>query len=275
MLVENAFHYLPEILCGSNYAAQDYEAGIVNAVSLALLQELNARNVPNPLAALTVEKLYATTGFARPDDDNKRRYLRADLFVDTSRTFLGTEALSRFGWRHRNYVEAKFFRPGSAPSTTSAAVLLGDVIRLCTLTPPTVHGWNHKRNPRPSPCDGKPSQDGKYDSICVGRYLLHVYEGDPAVLVGKRGRGWLKSLRSPGSGSIELQVGADKAATFREALSVELADLRIKANFTNRVLQQSPKKDGVQYLCVLTRIDAFSVTLGELSWEENANREGA
>jgi hypothetical protein len=39
MLIENAFHYLPEILCGSNYAVQEYEAGIVNAVSLAVLQE--------------------------------------------------------------------------------------------------------------------------------------------------------------------------------------------------------------------------------------------
>jgi hypothetical protein len=119
MLIENAFHYLPEILSGSNYAAQDYEAGIVNAVSLAVLQELNARNVPNPLAGLSVEKLYSPLGFGRPDNiSNKKRHLRADLFIDTSRTMIGSEGLSRFGWRHKNYLEANFLGQTVHPQQT-------------------------------------------------------------------------------------------------------------------------------------------------------------
>ena len=215
MLIENAFHYLPEILCGSNYAAQDYEAGIVNAVSLAVLQELNARNVPNPLAALSIEKLYSKEGFERPDGvAHKKRHLRADLFVDASRTYVASEGLSRFGWRHKNYLEAKFFRPGGASSTNNAALLIGDVIRLCCLVPPIVMGWDKKRAPKVSPCDGDPAADGKYQNICVGRYLLHVYEGSVQTLIGKKARPWAKELRSPSGKLIELKIGDDKSKHF-------------------------------------------------------------
>lgn len=48
MLIEQAFLALPEILHGWGYQDQDYEAGLVNAFSLALLQVLNGRNAPNP-----------------------------------------------------------------------------------------------------------------------------------------------------------------------------------------------------------------------------------
>ena len=275
MLIENAFHYLPEILSGSNYAAQDYEAGIVNAVSLAVLQELNARNVPNPLAALSVEKLYSPTGFDRPDDHpTKKRHLRADLFVDTVRTLVASEGLSRFGWRHKNYLEAKFFRPGSASSTINAALLLGDVIRLCCLVPPTVLGWNRKTKPNSSPCDGIPAEDGKYRDICVGRYLLHVYEGPVQALMGKKARTWAKELRSPSGASIDVGIGDDKAKTFKSALSNNLEQLKLKVGFTNRVISQQEAVGKTHYLCVLTRIDSFSATIGELSWTENEAREG-
>jgi len=275
MLIENAFHYLPEILSGSNYAAQDYEAGIVNAVSLAVLQELNARNVPNPLAALSVEKLYSSAGFERPDNHpDKKRHLRADLFVDTSKTFVASEGLSRFGWRHKNYLEAKFFRPGGASSTNNAALLLGDVIRLCCLVPPVVVGWNRKKNPKPSPCDGAPSADGRYRDICVGRYLLHVYEGSVQTLMGKKARPWAKELRNPSGSKIEVKIGDDKADTFKKAISNDLGELKVKVGFTNRVISQLEAAEKTHYLCVLTRIDSFSVTLGDLSWEEDEKREG-
>jgi hypothetical protein len=275
MLIENAFHYLPEILSGSNYAAQDYEAGIVNAVSLAVLQELNARNVPNPLAALSIEKLYSNAGFERPDNDpNKKRHLRADMFVDTTRTMVASEGLSRFGWRHKNYLEAKFFRPGGASSTNNAALLLGDVIRLCCLVPPIIAGSTRKKKTKSSPCDGVPAQDGKYRDICVGRYLLHVYQGSVQTLMGKKARPWAKELRSPNGSSIDVKIGDDKSATFKSALSNDLGELRVKVKFTNRVISQQESEGKTHYLCVLTRIDSFSVTFGDLSWTENDKREG-
>jgi hypothetical protein len=274
MLIENAFHYLPEILSGSNYAVQEYEAGIVNAVSLAVLQELNARNIPNPLAVLTVERPYSREGFERPDGKQERRHLRADLFVDISRNHVSTEALSRFGWRHLNYLEAKFFRPGCGPSTSNAALLLADLIRLCCLTPPWVKGWNAGKHSRPCPCAGVLDPSGKYTDICVGRYLLHVYEGDPDVLVGKRVRPWLKELRSPSGSVLRVTVRDDKASTFIKSISPFLQDLSLDVSITNRVLVQRPSAKKTHYLCVLTRIDRLKVTLGSLSWEETVERQG-
>lgn len=263
MLVENSFHYLPEILCGSNYGAQHYEASIVNAMSLALLQELNARNVPNPLASLTVEKLYSISGFSRPDDAARRRYLRADLYVDTSRTFAATKALSRFGWRHRNYLEAKFFRKG--PSTVNAALLLGDLVRLCVLTPPEVAARGAR-----SPAGDEDAPDGKYSGLCVGRYLLHVYKGEPEELVGKRTRKWLKSLRNPGSHSASVKIGDDKAKTFKETLSTALNELKLEVRVTNTVLRQSGLAP--TFHCVLTRVDSFKVSLAHDWYEEKDDR---
>lgn len=271
MLIENAFHYLPEILCGSNYAIQEYEAGIVNAISLAVLQELNARNVPNPLASLTVEKLYSKDGFDKPDASPGKRNLRADLFVDVTRNMIATEALSRFGWRHKNFLEAKFFRPDVSPSTNNAALLLGDFIRLCCLTPPVVNGWNAAKV---SPCEGPTANDGNYKDICVGRYLLHVYQGNAEDLVGKTSRLWLRELRSPSGQTFKIRIGDDKATTFRESLSTDLADLTLEAGFTNRVIAQREAAQKTHYLCALTRIDWFKVSLNGLSWEENAEREG-
>jgi hypothetical protein len=273
MLIENAFHYLPEILCGSNYAVQEYEAGVVNAISLAVLQELNARNLPNPLSALTIEKLYSPKGFERPDDPTKSRYLRADLFVDTLRSRIATTALARFGWRHKNYLEAKFFRVGTA-STLNAADLLGDVIRLCVLVPPTVIGWNRTKNRVPSPCEGAPSATGEYSGICVGRYLLHVYEVDPKEVVGYKNRPWLETLRTPGTWKFDIRIGDDPSQTFRQIISIELEDLELHVEGTNQVVAQSEETGDTAYTCVLTRIDALSAQLGDLSWTETRERTG-
>lgn len=49
MLIEQTFHNLPEILLGAGYSRQEYsqgfEASIVSAFSLAILQELNGKTL--------------------------------------------------------------------------------------------------------------------------------------------------------------------------------------------------------------------------------------
>ena len=168
MLIENAFHYLPEVLSGSNYSVQEYEAGILNAISLAVLQELNARNIPNPLSSITVERPYSKSGFDRPDGASTKRHLRADLYIDITRNYVATEALSRFGWRHRCFLEAKLLRQDKCPSTINAAHLLADLIRLCSLASPYVSGKTSSGAYKPSPCGGQQTPDGKYTDLCVG-----------------------------------------------------------------------------------------------------------
>ena len=110
MLIEQALFSLPEVLTGGGYPKQDYEGGIVAALGQSLLQELNGRNAVNPLSHLIAERLYLKTGFAGAN--GKKRYLRADLHLNLKPLRLGTKRLSGFGWRHSNWIEAKFFRQG-------------------------------------------------------------------------------------------------------------------------------------------------------------------
>lgn len=276
MIIESAFGYLPEVLTGSNYAVQKYEAGIVTAVSLAVLQELNARNVPNPLSTLSVEKLYSNDGFTRPvgfPKEGTPRYLRADLFLDTSRTFAATQALARFGWRHRNWLEAKFFRKGKSSSTTNAALLFGDLLRLCALVPPEVVK-KRGADQLPSPCDIL-SENGNYTDLCVGRYLLHVYDDDPGELVGKTGRPWIKKMRTAGKVEFKTKISDDKAEKgFRKALSEHLDSLEIEVAMTNMIVSQTTSATQGRYFCALSRIDSFSISFDAARWDEKTDRTG-
>src|ERR1039457_333080 len=106
MILEQAFFALPEVLHGSGYQQQDYESGLVSALSQAVLQVLNGRNVPNPIACIQNERLYRPNGLYHGLD--QPRYLRADLFLDVSRLHVANRRLSQYGWRHRIWIEAKF-----------------------------------------------------------------------------------------------------------------------------------------------------------------------
>lgn len=272
MILENAFGYLPEILTGSNYAAQEYEGGIVAAIALAALQELNARNIPNPISNLCIEKLYDPNGFDRGEDASRPRYLRADLHVDLSRVWVGSRGLARFGWRHRNWVEAKFLRRKKIPSTTACALVAADLLRLCALVPP------ESRSPGRSGFTG-PLDSGRLraSNLCTGRYFLHVYDADPELLVGKKGRPWIKALRNPGSQRIHFKVGDDNArADFvaRIGDGLQSADLRMRV--TNFCHGQGSTGSG--YRCVLTRIDSFTIAFEQdeekLWYRESNGRSG-
>ncbi len=71
MIIEQAFVALPELLLGNYYAVQEYEAGIVGVLRMAILQELNGRNVSHPIQHLQAERRY---------DSGAPR--RVDLYVD-------------------------------------------------------------------------------------------------------------------------------------------------------------------------------------------------
>ena len=58
MIIEQALIALPELLLGNHYAVQEYEAGIVGVFSMAILQELNGRNVSHPVQHLQAERRY-------------------------------------------------------------------------------------------------------------------------------------------------------------------------------------------------------------------------
>jgi len=272
MILENAFGYLPEILTGSNYAAQAYEGGIVTAVALAVLQELNARNVPNPLSNICVEKLYDMNGFDRGADSSKKRYLRADMYVDLSRMWVGSKELSRFGWRHKNWLEAKYFRKDKLSSTTACTHIAADLIRLCSLVSPESQ-VRHNNNIGPV---AEPSRL-EFEGLCTGRYFLHVYDSNPEDILGKgQNRSWIKKLRTPGNQNLSFKVEDDRAKKdFVSKIGEELKSIEAKLKVTNFCREQSPNGG---YFCVLSRIDEFAISMvaneNSICYEEDQSRRG-
>lgn len=237
MLIEQAFMSLPEIMVGAGYARQDYEAGVVSALSMAVLQELNGRNINKPISCICAERKYL--------DD---RALRADLHVNLSKTFSGSAELSNFGFRFSNWIEAKYFRKtkGTPPTTTNLANLAVDLLRLMML--PKV-------------------ECGQDNRSITGRYLLHVYEGDPLYHINpnrkKKGvppRKWPKRLHKAGSSKIDSLELDIEGKNFLDILGSDLKDVTCKLNVTNFVLKPATRpKEEKQLTAVLTRIDAFTL----------------
>jgi hypothetical protein len=262
MIIEQAFLKLPEILSGSHYPIQDYEGGIVGAFSLALLQQLNGNNLNSPLAAIQQERLFRKNNFWNGPDGNPR-HLRADLHLNLKGFRTASRGLSAYGWRHNNWVEAKFFRAGTTGQMQNTASLLTDLIRLMTLVP---------------------IERSKQDQTRTnsGRYLLHVYHGQPSDYLSisrnydgvREERRWLSPLLEYGrwdtNGFVRI---ADETKGILRQINAQLRNLEIKFVCTNLIVE--PIDDLPMesfYCCVLTRLDSFSVRYNEQVWTVREDR---
>ena len=253
MLIEQAFHNLPEILLGSGYANQEYqkgfEASIVAAFSLALLQELNGRNAANPISYLMAEKRY-------PGVDEK---IRADLYVNLSRLFTGSESYANFGFRFCNWIEAKYFRKtgGTPPNTQNLGSIVADIFRLVVLLPKD----EHER---------------------AGRYFLHVYRGDPfsEKLISnerqdKTQREWVTKLLSAGEQVIDdIELAKEiKWKSFFTHLGTGFDAATCKLGITNYKLIPAHGEKEDSYTLVLTRIDSATFKFKEKTLTLTSDRK--
>jgi hypothetical protein len=274
MLLEQAFHALPEILCGSRYPGQDYESGIVMAFTMAILQELNGRNVSNPLSCIQGERLYENEGFQ--SGSSMPRYLRADLVLNTGSLRVASARLGDcYGWRHENWLEAKFFRVRNKRTnkardcnkrtnkTGPTATLLADLVRLATLVPETPGEKSSK-----------------------GRYLLHIYDRPPTDYISSRRnknkngaggkRQWASVVHVAGTHTAEIAELDKEPPSFQATLGA-MGALSLKLSLTNVVLtplrvQRAHTTDKTVYWCVLTRIDSVECKDGERNFEVAADR---
>lgn len=265
MITEQALLHLPEILTGSGYPEQHYESGIVSAFSLALLQSLNGRNVPNPISCLQTEKPFrGRDGWPRPEPETPR-YLRADLNVKLNRMKAGSKRLAAYGWRHDNWIESKFFRGAVPNKQVNTGALLADLLRILTLVPSI--------------------RDRKYpNNEITGRFLLHVYQGlNPAsyhqmnkqIGQGSEPRKWLAPLMTGGRSKCEAILLADyEAGGILGEINAHLGELQIEFDATT--FRVDPIFDlganYTQYTCILSRVDAFKVSRGAVSLEVRADR---
>ena len=279
MLIEQAFYHLPEILVGSKYPTQDYESGIVSAFCLALLQQLNGRNALNPLSFLHTEKPYKDKQQSWTDDNGAARYLRADLHFDSHRLEAGNKRLAAYGWRHSNWLEAKFFRAydaqGKPARSTNQAVqtaaLLADVLRLAAL--------------------GR-REIGKDVLSFSSRYLLHVYLREISehlciernttaaaraanpVLPKRVSRAWLQTLTSPGHQSkVSIRIG-DETKTIRKNINSNLNDVTLEFAAENLVIKPTlQSEDDAVFACYLSRLTEFKVTFDGHTWGIGPDRK--
>ncbi|MGQ7272245.1 hypothetical protein [Marinobacter nauticus] len=230
---------LPEFLTGAPFQEYKYEGTIVNAFSMAILQELNTRNVLNPVSALRGEVNYSSDST-----------WRADLHMDLRELRIFTDALRKYGYYEENWMEVKFFRKGESgkpvvPALKSTFLLLNDLIRLCTLVPDNLAGEKSK----------------------AARYLLHAYQGDPWQYLtksrndhGRRSeRLWVDQLTKPGRHEVEIHdLKKEESKSFQDAVGKQANQIKLNAVVSNLV--HSPYQLGDEnYYIVLTRIDSFRV----------------
>ena len=252
MLIEQAFFHLPEILHGSGYNRQEYEAGIVGALSLAILQVLNGRNATNPIKYLQMERLYRRKG--EFSGSTSRRYLRADLYCNCYDLRVGNNSISRYGWRHNIWLEAKFFRgqtkngtKGSSNKSAHVAGVIADLLRLSTLV----------------------EEQSSYSSN--GRYFLHVYDSDPSLYLTLDKRSWMGELCQPGQQKVEINNLELEVKSVKGLLG-EFPGLELNLEMTNHVIKPLASSGSSCYWMYLSRLDAIVVKLGNHESEMGLDR---
>src|SRR5574343_62692 len=139
MLVESAFAVLPEMIAGLGFQKVRSEANAVSCFAFSLLNSLHAKNILDPIQRLQLEQSYQTQ--KQPFDD-KRIRRTCDIFLDYGGSKIGSRQLANYGWKYRNYIEAKFLKSSTTTKggqqTISAvwtAELIADLIRLVILPP--------------------------------------------------------------------------------------------------------------------------------------------
>ena len=263
MIFEQAFMALPEFLTGLPYEKFEYEGTLMTAYSMAVLQELNGRNVNNPISCLRSEVSY-----------NLPSNKRSDIHLNLDDLKIMTNELSKYGFYKENWLEAKFFRLNSKGRatqnrTTSTFLILKDLIRLIFFPKEEIIRLNN------------------IDSIS-GRYLLHVYEKEPAIHIAsskknsKKGQGqnngngfirsWLRYIMTPGKQNISLNDFHLKKEIneFDKILHKELRDIKLSFNVTN-FIHEASKENGT-FFCCLTRIDDFSVEFSSCKYEREKSK---
>ncbi len=250
-------------MTGNGYQEQFYEGGIVNAYSLALLQALNGRNIPNPLSCIQAEKPFrGRKGWSRPEGND--RYLRSDLFLNLDRNSVESTGLSSYGWRHHNWFEAKFFRASTPNQQQNTADLLADMLRLIALVPDE-------------------HADNRFGLSSTGRFLLHVYEGKPEDYLsvskqtgsGLEPRNWLAPLLSNGRHACDrFRLGQYESDGIMNIVNSNLGDLRIGFSTTTLRIEPAYKlgTQTKQYTFILNRIDDFSIERKTACFSVSADR---
>jgi len=130
---------LPESLAGYGFQKVKREANAVGSFAFSLLNALHSKNILDPIQRIQLEKHYGTQKVPLPAGGNNRH---CDIFLDYGGSKLGTSNLSNYGWRYRNFLEAKYLKSyrrtnsgQDSRSSANSAEVVADIIRLVALLP--------------------------------------------------------------------------------------------------------------------------------------------
>ncbi|TWT96935.1 hypothetical protein Pla108_27110 [Botrimarina colliarenosi] len=189
MIVESAFSILPESIAGLGFQRVKREANAVGSFSFSLLNALHSKNVVDPIQRLQLEKPYDTRNAPLPVNNR-----HCDIFVDYGGSKIGSKRLANFGWRYRNYVEAKFLksyrRTPSGKDTRASQVsaeVVADLIRLVALVP----------EPDCYACSHRPSTSTARYFLVVSDYPLRIFINNYLTLLQSTFDNPLKRARIP------------------------------------------------------------------------------
>lgn len=253
MLIESAFSMLPESIAGCGFQRVKREANAVGSFAFSLLNALHAKNILDPIQRIQLEHNYGTQNVPLPSNGNNRS---CDIFLDYGGSKLGTARLANYGWRYRNYVEAKFFKSyrktasgQDTRASANSAETIADLIRLIALVPEPQAQLN-QNNAKTS----------------TARYFLCLADNPPSIFINKYLTGLYSVFESPGKlASIALDLRSGKASgTFSTSIGVGFNCLNLDISrvtcFSHYPLDPS-SPDSIWML--LLRIDSASITMAQ------------
>lgn len=247
MLIESAFSVLPESVSGWGFHKVRFEANAVGCFSFSLLNALHSKNISDPIQRLQLEHGYDTKQLPL----SNRRV--CDIYLDYGGSKIGTKALANYGWRYRNYLEAKFFKYSqnksssqSANASNSTADLLCDLIRLACLIP------------EPNLASGQSAV-----KTSTARYFLLLSDRAPHYFVNQYLHGLHGVIKTPpASFSLDIDFSVPKlksiARKMGSGFSSIVLNLERVACFSHYPIDPAVP-DPVWML--LLRVDAFEVSM--------------
>ncbi|MGM0214940.1 hypothetical protein [Enterococcus sp. AZ109] len=239
MIIESSFFKTLEALLANADGENLRERSFVNIFSNCILQELNSKNVDNPLHLIQLEKPfdhYASTATHRK---------RCDLYVDFEEFILKDE-LKPYKIYSKNWLEFKYFGnaervTGNPTTVKNVGKIINDLIRL---------GWNQYKS--------ADKDQGYYFSVGF-RHEKFAYLARTSTRKNND-RQWLSTIFLPGIHdiTINLQNETKEAKKAVEFDNISTFNLRVKT--TNYEPIDSVSNDNL-FSAYLIQILNFDPTL--------------
>jgi len=226
MIVEGAFFKLPELIVRYKYWANEkgvHEYTLHGSFVMALLTEINSRNMENPMRYILLEKPY-------PKGNGKR----CDVYVRAPKVFQDIEGhMNRLGFKRNNYIEIKFFydyKERRHAKVTNAGKIINDLLRL-----------------------------KNYCGKDCGKYLLLTFNRSKKNYLPFRSRKgkreYLKKLFSPGKNKISIDLSSE-VSSLRKEIDKPFRNYKHEFMVTTIAIETMQEKDEKEnYSFYLIRVD--------------------